>query len=96
MKVALQPVDDAHPFPHELFAPPRETFEMIVGNRCRGNFMQRVFRQGQVLGQTEQFENSARINRVGLGRCRKDFLVAGKFEVVDAVQAVAVAEDVPV
>ncbi len=96
MKVTLQPVDDAHPFPHQLFAPSCGAFELVVFNGCRRDFVERVFCQRQVLGQAEQFEYPARIDGIGLGRCREYFLVAGEFEVIDAVQAVTVPENLSV
>ena len=85
MKIALYPVDDAHPFPHQLFAPPRVAFELGVFNGCRCDFLERVLRQRQMFRQAKQFEYPACINGIGFGGCGKYFFVAGELEVVDAV-----------
>lgn len=92
----MQAIHKAHPFFNDLFAPPREVFQLVVDQRGGSHFLQYVFCQWQVCGEPKQFEDAPRIDGVGLGGRGKDFFIAGELEVVDAVETIAMPANVSI
>lgn len=96
LQIGLQAVQQADLLVDQLTPAAGQPLKLLVGGRHRGDFLQHVAGQRDVIAEPKQFQDLAPVDSVRLGRGGKDFLVAGELEIVDAVEPEALPKDHPV
>ena len=88
MKITLEAVKPTAFLTHQGPTTARQALENVVFLRRGGHFLRDILGQGQVVAELEELQTFARIEGIGFGRTRKEFLEPGQLQVLHVIKTV--------